>query len=175
MTDRTFAPDGSLIYNEDDFNGIMGDIFIVNGQAQPVMHVQRRKYRFRILNGSVARWWELRLSTGEPLLQIGADSDLLARAIIPISYGLGEPRRGTARIAIAERADVIIDFSKAPDQLFLENVLTMRGDGRGLDAVSAPGTPVLKFIVKGPPVETMPPSEKERPCVPIFPFAKTKS
>jgi FtsP/CotA-like multicopper oxidase with cupredoxin domain len=171
FADRVLAPDGSLLFYEDDYNGHLGDIFMINGKAQPVMHVERRKYRFRLLVGSQARWWEFRLSTGQPMLQIGNDSALLGKAVIPISYGVGEdPRTGTVRLSPAERADVIIDFSNAPDELFLENILTMRDDGRGPDKISLPGTPIMKFVVEGPPVEndaTVTEGTTLRPHIPL--------
>ena len=48
--------------------GVFGDVILVNGRPWPVMKVERRKYRFRILNASVpgptagrstaaTRWW----------------------------------------------------------------------------------------------------------------------
>ena len=77
LQDRRFNADGSLFYNPFDHDGFLGDVFVVNGKAQPVFHVQRRKYRFRILNGSNARMYLIRLSNGAPFLQIGADTWLL--------------------------------------------------------------------------------------------------
>jgi FtsP/CotA-like multicopper oxidase with cupredoxin domain len=43
--------------------GFVGDIFTVNGVAYPKLKVYRRKYRFRFLDASIARIYELCLMT----------------------------------------------------------------------------------------------------------------
>src|SRR6058998_202324 len=135
IQDKVFASDGSLLFQPGEFDGVLGDVYVVNGKARPRFHVDRRKYRFRILNGADARWLELRLSSGA-FLQIGNDSWLLPYAI----------PRTSIRLAPAERADVILDFRDAPAEVFLANVLEQT-DGRGPDEVKLPGTSILKFIV----------------------------
>lgn len=54
----------------------MGDIITVNGVAWPRMEVANRKYRFRVLNGSISRSYVLALSTGEPLIMADTDAGL---------------------------------------------------------------------------------------------------
>jgi FtsP/CotA-like multicopper oxidase with cupredoxin domain len=155
LQDRVFAADGSLIFDPDadNFNGVLGDVFVINGKAQPKFHVERRKYRFRILNGSNARFWELRLSDPDmTFIQIGADSWLLEEAVVPVTFDGDDHRVNTVRLSGAERADVIIDFRDAPDVVFLENIL-LQDDGRRPSDVQIPGTPIVKFIVEGPVVE----------------------
>ncbi len=154
LTDKIIAPDGSLVYDVNGFDGFLGDILTVNGKAQPKLTVERRKYRFRILNGANARWFELRLSTGEPFLQVGKDSWLHGEAVVPVSFGEedDEARVGAVRLANAERADVIVDFTNAPNEVFLENIL-VQDKGRRPDEVVIPGVRLMKFEVKGPPVE----------------------
>jgi FtsP/CotA-like multicopper oxidase with cupredoxin domain len=154
LTDKILAPDGSLVHDVNNFDGHLGDVFTVNGKAQPKFTVERRKYRFRILNGSTARWWELRLSNGEPLLQVGADTWLLGEAVIPVTFDEdGPPRVGTVRLGNAERADVIIDFSKVQgNEVFLENILPQDKGRRPEDEVVIPGTPLVKFVIKDSPV-----------------------
>jgi FtsP/CotA-like multicopper oxidase with cupredoxin domain len=44
-------------------HGFVGDIFTVNGTAYPVLEVKRRKYRFRFLDCSISRIYELQLMT----------------------------------------------------------------------------------------------------------------
>jgi FtsP/CotA-like multicopper oxidase with cupredoxin domain len=146
LQDRRFNADGSLFYNPFDHDGFLGDVFVVNGKAQPFFHVQRRKYRFRMLNGSNARMYLVRLSTGTPFLQIGADTWLLP---FPI-------QRERILLAMAERADVIVDFAGLTPgtEVFLQNILVQdsgRGPGGDLNNpdVQLPGTPLLKFIVDG--------------------------
>ena len=41
-----------------------GDVILVNGRPWPVMKVQRRKYRFRMLNASISRSYKWSLSDG---------------------------------------------------------------------------------------------------------------
>ena len=44
-------------------HGFVGDVFTVNGTAYPVLEVKRRKYRFRFLDCSISRIYELQLMT----------------------------------------------------------------------------------------------------------------
>src|SRR5437660_1481889 len=73
--DRVFDANAQLVYKpaSNEFGGWLGDVFLMNGKAQPFFHVEPRKYRFRLLNGSNARWYELTLSNGQSMLQIGKD------------------------------------------------------------------------------------------------------
>ncbi len=144
IQDKTFNPDGTIFFDPLDHNGYLGDTFIVNGNVQPAFRVQRRKYRFRFLNGANARFFLLRLSNGQPFVGLGKDTWLYPEAI----------RRDTLLLGMANRADVVIDFTNAPDELFLENILR-QNDGRGPqgdleepDVLDEP-IPLLKFIVEG--------------------------
>src|SRR5262249_4072877 len=88
-----------------------GDVMLVNGKIAPYLDVEPRPYRFRIVNASNARFYYLSLSggslsDGSPLQQIGSDQGLLARPV----------RSKTLTLAPAERADVIIDFSRLDGQ-----------------------------------------------------------
>ena len=146
IQDRRFNSDGTIFYDPLDHNGYLGDVYCVNGKAFPKLHVQRRKYRFRFLNGCNARHIELRLSDSRSFLGLGTDSWLYPEAIV----------RETLLMSPAKRADVIIDFTNAPSELYLENILRQedgRGPGGKLDDrdLQIPGTQVLKFVVEGPP------------------------
>jgi spore coat protein A len=121
ISDRSFAEDGSFLYpsldrslmgepgvEEDYMEGVLGDTILVNGAPWPFMEVSNTKYRFRILNASNARRYELALdpepSEGASFIQVGSDGGLL-----------GAPTgHRTIPIAQAERFDVIIDFSRYP-------------------------------------------------------------
>ena len=107
-----FVPnsDVSPIWNPEFF----GNTIVVNGATWPVMAVEPRRYRLRLLNASNTRVLMLKIVTN-PLaarpaspamsfLQIGSDGGFL-----PAPVGLGR-----LVIAGAERADVIVDFSKLP-------------------------------------------------------------
>lgn len=154
IQDRALDTSGQLIYEpeEVDYDGVLGDIPVVNGKAQPKLNVERRKYRFRILNGSTARFIQLKLSGGLEFVQIGADSWLLPEAVTPTASTKDGTRVGEIRLGNAERADVIVDFSNAPNEVFLTNIL-FQENGREPDEIVQPGTPLVKFIVAGEPAQ----------------------
>ena len=77
-------------------------ITAVNGVPWPRMAVSTRKYRFRVLNGSNARLFQLALSNGAPFTLIGTDGGLLLEPVL----------LKTLPLAMAERAEIIIDFSR---------------------------------------------------------------
>ena len=102
ISDVIFAADGSLAWDDNNHSGLWGDVVLVNGRPWPVMKVQKRIYRFRILNASVARSYRLRLSTGDPVTMVATDGGLMPQAQTVTSW----------RHAGAERYEVLIDFSK---------------------------------------------------------------
>jgi spore coat protein A len=77
----------------------------VNGKVWPFLDVEPRMYRFRILNGCNARILNLNLG-GAPLFQIGAEGGMWD---IPVAVK-------QIVLAPAERADLLIDFSKMAGQ-----------------------------------------------------------
>lgn len=103
LQDRKFRRNGSFKF-KDSHDDVRGRVFLVNGRPMPFFEVANRKYRFRILNASNSRGYELGLSSGEPLIQVASDQGLLA-APTPSA---------TIPLWTAERADVVIDFSKYP-------------------------------------------------------------
>lgn len=113
LHDKLFSANGSVIYDDLGETHLMGDVITVNGVAWPRMKVARRKYRFRILNGSISRSYRLALSTGEPLIVIGTDAGLRATPV-PVKE---------LKIGMAERYEVVIDFShyKEGTQIVLQN------------------------------------------------------
>ena len=138
--DRQFNREGYLVYDTFDHNGFIGDKFCVNGLIQPYLKVQRRKYRFRFLNGSNARVYQFFLSTGQPFVAISTDTHLLPQPVTVQSV----------RIAPAERVDVVIDFTNYQNnsEVFLVNRL-QQTDGRKPNGLVSRGTPILKFLVEG--------------------------
>ena len=100
--DRMFNSDGSLLIDRNDNSGVYGDVITVNGRPWPVMKVKRRKYRFRILNASPSRSYKWSLDTGDSMQVIATDAGLMPA-----------PQRVTSfRHGVAERYEVVIDFSK---------------------------------------------------------------
>jgi spore coat protein A, manganese oxidase len=142
LQDRTFQADGQLFYPRGpgdlidptldtplaglpaDFpsdasvvSHFLGDTNLVNGKVWPVMDVEPRMYRFRLLNGSNGRFYDLQLDALSegilPFHQIGTEGGLLE----------APTDRSQLLIAPAERADVIVDFSSLSpgDDVFLRN------------------------------------------------------
>src|SRR5262249_44952366 len=71
LQDRRLNADGTIFFDPLNHYGHLGDIFVANGKAQPFFEVERRKYRFRFLNGSNSRILELRLSNDQPFIGLG--------------------------------------------------------------------------------------------------------
>ncbi len=114
VTDAMFDADGQLLYRHNDESGVYGDVILVNGVPWPAMPVERRKYRFRVLNASVSRGFRWRLDTREPFTVIATDGGLVAEPIT-----VRQMRHG-----VAERYEIIIDFSKYPigQRVVLQNL-----------------------------------------------------
>jgi len=119
IADRAFREDGSLHYPSLDStltekhgvfahasNGMFGDTILVNGAPWPSLEVSNTRYRFRILNASNARAYDLALDPppveGPSFLQVGSYGGLL-EAPVPHERLLASP---------AERFDVVVDFSR---------------------------------------------------------------
>jgi spore coat protein A, manganese oxidase len=120
---KEFATDGSLIFEENKESLFETAVTLINGVPWPKMKVANRKYRFRILNGTARTFYQLALSRdetalteGEELIVIGNDGGLIDR---PISVAAPD----TLRMSMAERYEVVIDFSKYPigTRLYLQN------------------------------------------------------
>jgi FtsP/CotA-like multicopper oxidase with cupredoxin domain len=109
-----------LIYDDNSQSSVQGDVILVNGRPWPVMQVEPRKYRFRVLNASVSRSYKFALTQTD-----GATSPDLTMTVIATDGGLmPKPQPVTYwRHGMAERYEVIIDFSKFRGKsLYLKNV-----------------------------------------------------
>ncbi|GAA4203101.1 multicopper oxidase family protein [Actinocatenispora rupis] len=145
VADRSFGADGALAYPALDpsltgmpgvraefMSGVLGDCILVNGAPWPTMEVSAVRYRFRLLNASNARRYELALDPpppdGRAFVQVGGDQGLLPA---PIGHD-------TLRIAQAERFDVVVDFSRysVGQRVTLVNRLGSGGTAR-----------VMRFVV----------------------------
>src|SRR5262245_19894540 len=56
LADKAWDQDGQLAFDMFSFDGFLGDAMTVNLAYKPYFEVERRKYRFRILNGAVSRF-----------------------------------------------------------------------------------------------------------------------
>lgn len=142
--DRQFDPTGADFFPLACLDGAIGDKMTVNGKIQPVMHVKRRKYRFRMLNIGPSRsyWWFL--SNGAPFTVVATDGNLLPAPVTTRHF----------KQSIAERFDVVLDFSRyAPgtEIILLNRAEQVRGRGPTGNLL-ARGFEVLKFVVTSDPV-----------------------
>lgn len=135
IQDRLFDAAGQLYYpavslnpTESPFWGpeFFGDTILVNGKAWPYLNVEPKAYRFRLLNGSQARFYDLDLFeplTGVPgpvFTVIATDGGYVGTpAVINPAAG------GKLVIGTGERVEVVIDFSQ-----FAGKTLQLRNKGK---------------------------------------------
>ena len=103
IADKAWDSQGQLAMDIFEFDGFLGDRMTVNLVYKPYFEVERRKYRFRILNGAVSRFFKIALSDGSPMIQIANDGNLLPN---PVTLTQLDEQ------GIAERYDIVIDFSR---------------------------------------------------------------
>lgn len=130
IQDKRLNTDGTIKYNPtmmEVMTGYMGDNILVNGTSKPYLEVSTRFYRFRVLNGSSARIYNLALSNGADFYVIGSDSGMLAspEKVKAVLLGTGE------------RIDILVDFSsvKVGEMVYLTNeIFTTMGTSQGTQA-----------------------------------------
>ncbi|MFE6679753.1 multicopper oxidase family protein [Streptomyces sp. NPDC057729] len=195
IQDRSFHVDGSLFYPAgraafDGFRGpyipasdispiwspeFFGNTMVTNGRTWPILQVEPRRYRFRLLNGCNSRYLILKIVTRPlarrpvhavlPFWQIGSEGGFLP----------APAQRDELLIAPAERADVIVDFASVPvgTELYLINEgpdKAFQGGKAGADFSPAdPATTgqVIKLTVGAltTPDTTVPPSQLSLPSI----------
>jgi FtsP/CotA-like multicopper oxidase with cupredoxin domain len=130
IQDRSFNADGSLFYPDSRafFDGatryipktdlspiwnpeFFGNFIMVNGSTWPFLKVERRRYRFRFLNGCDSRFLILDFNNipGVQVWQIGNEGGFLAAPV-----NMTATNRNWMLMSPAERADVIVDFTNVP-------------------------------------------------------------
>ncbi|KAI3467005.1 hypothetical protein Pfo_023668 [Paulownia fortunei] len=144
--DRSFRTDGSIFMNSTGNNPSIhpqwqpeyfGDAIIVNGKAWPHMIVRRRKYRFRIINASNARFFKFYFNNGLAFIHVAADS----------AYNEKPVMLKEILLAPSEIADVVVDFSKSKsDSAILSNDAPYPYPSG--DPVNEANSKVMKFIIK---------------------------
>ena len=144
--DFQFDTSGAAQFDTFGNDGMLGDKFTVNGVIQPYFQVEPRKYRFRMLAPGPSRFYEFYLvnnGVNQQFTYISNDGNLLPAPI----------RNATkVRLGVAERADIVIDFSKYPmgTSLFIVNKLEQL-NGRGPTGnILQPGTQMLRFDIVKP-------------------------
>jgi FtsP/CotA-like multicopper oxidase with cupredoxin domain len=128
FADKVYDPtSGLLAFDLFNLDGILGDKFLVNGKIQPFFNVQPRRYRFRLLDTGPSRFYQFfltdpnNLGATNPFWVIANDGNLLP---VPVQVQ-------SVRIGVAERVDIIVDFSQfAGRTIYLENRLNqLNGQG----------------------------------------------
>jgi spore coat protein A len=131
IQDRAFNVDGSLFYPDtraffDGINGpyipdtdispiwnpeFFGNMIMVNGNTWPFLQVEQRRYRLRFLNGCQSRFLILDFSgiPGVEVWQIGNEGGFLAAPV-----NLTADNSDRLLMGLAERADMIVDFTGVP-------------------------------------------------------------
>ena len=131
VQDRSFNADGSLFYPDTRvfFDGIVGDyipegdfspiwnpeffgnMIMVNGNTWPFQTVEQRRYRLRFLNGCQSRFLILDFADidGVEVWQIGNEGGFLAAPV-----NLTATNGNRLLMGLAERADLIVDFTNVP-------------------------------------------------------------
>ncbi len=118
LQDKSFAEDGSLLYEPDEAAlemGVEGDVVLVNLTPTPFLEVNARPYRFRVLNASNARTFRLALSRTPAETAAAGDAgeeERLAYLVLATDGNrLGKPRSATeVFLAPGERVDLLIDL-----------------------------------------------------------------
>src|SRR5690348_15237519 len=107
LAEKAFDSTGQLFMDIFQFDGFLGDLMTVNLTYKPFFEVERRKYRFRILNASVSRFFKIAIADANgnavSFFQIANDGNLLPS---PIQLTQLDEQ------GIAERYDIVVDFSQ---------------------------------------------------------------
>lgn len=136
IQDRSFNTDGSLFYPDSRafFDGFLqpfipeteispiwnpeffGNMIMVNGNTWPYLDVEQRRYRFRFLNGCQSRFLILDFNNipGVKVWQIGNEGGFLATPV-----NITDEHGNRLLMALAERADLIVDFTHVPQGNFV--------------------------------------------------------
>jgi len=156
IQDRSFNTDGALFYPDTRafFDGItgpyipdtdisplwnpefFGNMMMVNGNIWPFQTVEQRRYRLRFLNGCQSRFLILDFNQipGVEVWAIGNEGGFLD---IPVNLTAANGNR--LPMGLAERADLIVDFTNVPvGDYVLANVGPDEPFGGGVPGVDFP-------------------------------------
>ncbi|PMV86519.1 MULTISPECIES: multicopper oxidase domain-containing protein [unclassified Pseudomonas] len=161
FADKAWDKNGQLWFNPFNTAGFLGDQVLVNWKWKPTLDVRARSYRFRMLNGSVSRYFKMALvreikgTSGEfqgpvgsgvsyarvPFHLIANDGNIMEHAV-PFDGTMdldadGDKQNHNAilpTLGIAERFDIIVNFSKngiKPGDKLFFVNLLVHQDGKG--------------------------------------------
>jgi len=102
IMDKAWDAKGQLFFNIFNMDGFLGDQVLVNWSWKPYLDVRARRYRFRILNGSVSRYFKIALvtETGQrvPFHMIANDGNIMEHAVaFPNAESQDLPSAGNCR------------------------------------------------------------------------------
>jgi manganese oxidase len=155
FADKAWDSNGQLDMDTSQFDGFLGDQMTVNLCWKPYLNVYQRNYRFRLLNGSVSRFFVFALSDSSTMVYVANDGNLLPQTVLATQLD---------QLGIAERYDIVIDFARysAGTTVYLVNlqeqtdgkepgqILSVSSAMKGDSNDPAVG-PCLAFKVIGPP------------------------
>jgi len=175
IQDRSFDTTGQIFYNLASnpqpnptihpfwIPEFIGDAIVVNGKTWPYLNVEPRQYRFRLLNGSNARFYDLTLNmvaaavalpggastrasgatrgANLPFIAIATDSGYLVNAVSTSNIIIGP----------GERYEVIVDFTGLPanTEIIMKNSARTPFPGGAKPTANGTDT-IMKFIVSQP-------------------------
>jgi len=197
IQDRSFNADGSLFYPDMRafFDGVQGpfipetdispqwnpeffgNMIMVNGNTWPFQVVEQRRYRLRLLNGCQSRFLILDFNNipGVEVWAIGNEGGFLAAGV-----NLTATNSNRLLMGLAERADLIVDFTNVPvGSYLLGNVGPDEPFGGGIPGtdfpVADPATTgqIMEFrVVPARAVDTTtPPQFLQLPAITPLPIA----
>ncbi|MBL4733407.1 MAG: multicopper oxidase domain-containing protein [Rhizobiaceae bacterium] len=108
LQDRRFDENGQMIYMQnmmDVMHGFTGDTMVINGQVGSVASVPKGIVRLRLINGSNARIYSLRMSDNREMHLIATDGGYLTAPIALTQV----------QLAPGERIEILVDFSSGGD------------------------------------------------------------
>jgi FtsP/CotA-like multicopper oxidase with cupredoxin domain len=139
IADKAWDQTGQLWFNPFNTDGFIGDRLTVNWQYAPTLDVRARRYRFRILNGSVSRFLSLGMvkecvgntcelpgpkGSGKsyqriPFHMVANDGNLMEHTVpfdgsmdLDGDGNLQEHNAVLPTQGIAERYDIVVDFAR---------------------------------------------------------------
>ena len=150
IQDRSFDTLGQIFYNLASnpqpnltvhpfwIPEFIGDVIVVNGKSWPNLNVEPRQYRFRLVNGSNARFYDLSMNKGLKFIVIATDGGYLQKAVLTpnVIFGPGE------------RYEAIVDFSnlKVGTKVVMFNAARTPFPGGAMPTVNGTDT-IMQFTV----------------------------
>lgn len=111
VQDKRFGKDGSLEFSQSLISpiGLLGPNILINGTYDPYVEVAHRRVRFRLLDASNARTYNVGFSDGRAFELIATDGGLL------------EAPHRTTRIQLSpgERAEIVAEFQPGEQTILL--------------------------------------------------------